>query len=262
MSSNFVLQTSWFVWQRDPVARRAGFEFETFLVEFMYSKDATSALLRWASFYGLRREDVDDARHFWFERLLKTSQRGTLADWVDDEESARRYSLRALRNTVIDMVKGTRENAAGTGVGDALAQLPDDDAGADPESAFELQLEQSGCESVRQVITLRLQKETIHCHGCRPVVVAALALYVVNSACANDDATSDVDNFADALRGGSDPFDRLLYEALSQVAPDRVQLDDAGRMKSASRKFKSRCDPCVRDLIADAIDRSRGGEAA
>src|SRR5262249_47849325 len=137
------------VWQLHWMAQGAVFDFEAWLVGFLFSKEATNALERYCNRYDLRSIDVDDARQASYERLMSTSRRGAIADWVTEDDSARRYVLRALRNAVIDLGRPTwREDLIAPDDANLLGRLHDAALEAESE-VVQLGLAQVGCESVR-----------------------------------------------------------------------------------------------------------------
>ncbi len=237
-------------WQREAVGHSAGFEFRAWLDAFVYSSTATRALESYCARYGLRQE-LDDARHVWYLRLEGTHRRGNIPETLKNEDAATGYALRAMRNAVVDLARGSgTEASVAPDDPRMMGAIEDRDVDVNPEAATELKFDAS-CESVRRGISISIRERSITCSGVRSEEVGAIALYVVNALCADDNKRNEGAEQAANLRGGTTEFDRLIYQAMAEVVPHRMNFKD-NRASDASRTYKRRCTPCVRRVIAAA----------
>ena len=175
--------------------------------------------------------DADDlVQQAWVRVSTSFAARQAPLESLNDDVSAARYGHRLLSNLAIDYA---RSQARRTQIGyevDRIVDGPETDAVA--VVYFEAMLVRLADTAVRDG----------NCGGCSAAVVRSIAIRAVQViAGAARHATT---------MPGDDWFDRIIDEAL-----DRVSGVGASER---SRKRKSRCKSCVRDLIERVMGEMEG----
>lgn len=215
-------------------------------------------------------EFADDLYQDWFLSIKATvdamSRDGrSLPAWLDDPESARRYVLRALDNDAVDIVRQRSRlpvsaSARVDGTGSPLEEAADSRYADDGPLGMDAVIGAADAVTeARRALGLMLANGSGGCPGCTALMTVQLALGVLELL--TDGSSSPEPS---TLRGGTDEWDRTLYEALERVAPDRVGRV-GGRVDSRTRQLKRRCGECARRLLGNLIgpllgsSRSAGG---
>lgn len=232
-------------------AAAGGFEFETWFAEYVMSPDASRRIWSYCQKYGLRHHDLDDVRLTWYERVINTARRSGLPATVIDPDQATPYVLVAARRVAHDLACR----------GPASREAPSDDQFEIRPPIYDAELTQSDqglpaeawCDRIRGRISRRLYGGRVECSGCRGAEVAQLSLEVVNVVCESEAEEEAFAPWIAALKGGTTGFAKLMYQAIETVHPERLDVDDEGRVSARSRAYKKRCEPCVVQLLTDVI---------
>ncbi|MFN8052766.1 MAG: hypothetical protein U0Q22_15065 [Acidimicrobiales bacterium] len=237
--------------------------FEVWFHDFHSSPDGRRACAACAQKRHIA-EFADDLYQDWYLSIRSTvdsmrSANQQLPSWLGDDESARRYSLRALDNDAIDIVRhrGRLPVSASVytdGTGNPLDDLVGPaDSYDSPESAVATREASDGLNGVRRTLATMMVSGTGGCPGCKALMSVQLALGVLELLTDGRASTDSAE-----VRGGTDEWDRALYAALERVAPERVGRSD-GRMDARTRQLKRRCGDCARRLLGDLVGSAIGG---
>jgi hypothetical protein len=204
---------------------------------------------------------ADDLHHEWYLSIGTTVARlrstgSPLPDWLASEEAAMRYALRALANDAIDLGRQRERSpvphpfcATPEGEDDLLVRWASHDSGID----------QTDVNAVLWAITGDLNRllkgRAGGCPGCSSELVVRICLGVV--ARLRDPLTNCSKELA---RGGTNEWDKLIYDVIAQVAPERSDTTPDGRIGQRTRQTKHRCGRCVHRLLSELLALHLYGE--
>lgn len=179
------------------------------------------AALRRRGAHGIRPEEL--VSEAWL-RLSRTFARRAEPYPHWDEDSGERLVARVVDAALVDLLRRARPAD--------VVPVADPQAPSVAPTAARIE----ALDGLRSVIgAMPEAMEGLECPGCRPEVVAAVAVAVVQRIAADDDPGGR----------GSD-FDRLLTAALAEVM-------GADAAPATVRQRRRRCGPCVRRTIERAM---------
>ncbi len=207
---------------------------------------------------------ADDLHTEWYLSIRTTLERlrdraGTLPEWLDDEDDAIRYAVRALRNDALDLgrVQGRSPHTFSDLSHPDGPEFEVEDQGVDVFVAATAANETDALQAMAGELSAMLVSGAGGCPGCTAVHSVRICMCVVERLRypeVGEGAAAD-------LRGGTTEWDRRLYDVMLEVAPDRMSLTPDGRMDARARKFKQRCGACAEDLLRALVaTHVSGGE--
>jgi hypothetical protein len=208
----------------DPTAYAPGLVAQWAAIEVVLTdgaRDQARAALRRRGAHGIRPDEL--VSEAWL-RLSRTFAGRTepYPEWDDD--SADRLVARVVDAALVDLLRRARP-ADVVPVADPI-----------PPSTASAAARVEALDGLRSVIgAIPAAMEGLDCPGCRPEVVAAVAVAVVQRIAAGEDP-----------RGRGSEFDRLLTAALAEVMGVEVA-------PATMRQRRRRCGPCVRRTIEQAM---------
>ena len=222
-----------------------------FWVDLVYSDDGERAVRAMGHRYQLASSALDDLRQSWILGLDATLLRhADLVERLGEADAARRYAFSALRHRALDALR-TARNRPDQVVASTAENAPSVlDLAESPERSDAAAMTSATLSDLRRAITARVVAGDVVCAGCRPAVVAQVALAVVD---AYFDAAVTGRGEQVALAGGTTELDSAVYEGLRVAVPDAFVLDEQGRASERTRQLKSRCGRCVRQLLATVL---------
>lgn len=190
-----------------------------------------------------------DLHQAWYLSIRSTVDnasraRTSLPSWIDGEQAAMRYVLRALRNDAVDIerVQVRQPRSVPDEVLEVDLRQPPWLEDAEAASALGSLL-----DAVRREVWRRFEDGRLDSPQCRGERVASLALAVLELLVGTHGSTGG---------GGSSTapseWDRVVYDALVALDPGRFTVVD-GRMSAAARQMKARCGNCVRALLQELV---------
>lgn len=194
---------------------------------------------------------ADDLHMEWYLSLRTTLDRlrdrdGSMPEWLDDEQAALRYSLRALNNDANDL------GAARSRAPHTFSDISRDDITpfevADPRVDVAASVTTEPHDvllSIAGELSGMLVTGEGGCPGCTATNTVRICMGVVERL----RWSADPEGAAAGLRGGTTDWDRRLYDVMIEVAPDRMSVGSDNRMKASARKFKERCGACAELLL-------------
>lgn len=200
------------------------------------------------------RHDVsglaDDLHQSWYLSIRGTVDRleqsgGRLPDWLDHEDAAVRYAVRALHNDATDLTRVQRRSLSRIIDLDdqrgAPIQLLDRATGPEADAGSTVAL-----DAIRGELLRRFSSGELGCPQCNNDRVFALALAVVER------LTGEVAPGASGrgVSGGTNDWDKVVYDALASIDPVRYE-PIGGRMTPRARQMKVRCGGRVRDVLQE-----------
>lgn len=208
----------------DPISLAPGLAAQWEAVEGVLAEGAPEqarAALRRRGAHGIRPEEL--VSEAWL-RLSRTFARRDepYPEWGDD--SADRLVARVVDAALVDLLRRVRP----TDMVPVADPVPPSTAPVAPRVEV--------LDGLRSVIgAIPEAMESSECPGCRPEVVAAVAVAVVQRIAVGDDPG-----------GRGTDFDRLLTAALAEVM-------GADAAQATVRQRRRRCGPCVRRTIERAM---------
>ncbi|MFZ4434346.1 MAG: hypothetical protein ACOYOQ_14230 [Microthrixaceae bacterium] len=201
---------------------------------------------------------ADDLHHEWYLSVCTTVHRaanddGGIPDWIISEEAATAYVLRALDNDALD---AARRRAREPSVQSPRHGDRDDeiiDVAVNDDGLAAAELNQALAQVVRD-LNDHLRDGSGGCPGCPSELTVRICLGVV-ARLRDPDRLPPVEQ----LRGGTTEWDRLVYEVMSIVAPERMAVTADGRMAERTRQAKRRCGGCARRLLDELLGRHLDG---
>jgi len=226
---------------------------QEWLIEFMTSDRARAAAEAQLHRGRVAWYDPEDLWNDCVAALMVTCRnaaaRGTVLANVNDVDEAERYARSALKHRAMDLFRGETRRPG------PFSFTPDDEDGHDRDVASAadtatIAIDAQVAAQLRFEITNALTTGGIVCTGCQPVVVAAIALRLIDRYWTSDDV--DTPSWGTAELPGADELSGAIYEALDAVKPGSVVVDGP-RVADRSRKMKSRCQRCVTPLLTQAL---------
>lgn len=232
-------------------------QFERWFVDYHGSDEARRVGRSVARRYGVDAL-FDDLRSEWYLAIRRTldgyrRSRAPLPAWIDDEDAARKYVIRALHNVAITF--GRQQGRASERMfeprDDGRVPVVDDPRAVGPD---EQAVANGGFAAMVADLNAELRRGTGGCPGCRSEVTVQVALGVIEMVLwSSSPSAVRVDG-----TGGRDEWSQLVYEVLDRLYPSRVPTED-GRRTAAARQFHQRCGRCARILLQRLAERHLGG---
>lgn len=203
-------------------------------------------------------DQAEDLHHEWYLSVCTTVHRaisgeGSLPDWIVSEDAATAYVLRALDNDALDAARRrSREpSVQSPRPGDRDGETTE--VGIDDDGLAAADLDQALTQVVRD-LNDHLRNGTGGCPGCPSELTVRICLGVVARL-----RDPDIRPPVEQLRGGTTEWDRLVYEVMSIVAPERMAVTPDGQMAERTRQAKRRCGGCARRLLDELLGRHLDG---
>jgi hypothetical protein len=178
-----------------------------------------------------------------------------LPAWVDDEESATRYVVRALHNDAIDLGrKRCRLESRQVADGDDALARSWDPRETSPYSEVERRFD---LDDAVAELNRMIAEDASPCPNCRKDLAFGICLAVVEMLRGSEGIDDGTAGEPVQPRGGTTEWDQVLYEVLDRLMPSGVTRRD-GRIDGRTRKVKQRCGVCCQQVLQLVLGGNRG----
>jgi hypothetical protein len=192
-------------------------------------------------------ELAEELRSKWIERLLTTMEnyrREHRELEISSTSDATGYAYRALDHAAKDLLRSPERRERAVDPSGFLSTVVVD-LRAD---AVEITETRDLVDRVRHHLNAKFLagfRGTHSCQGRRCLAIALAAIEIASG-------VSPVQE-VEEVQGGTDEWDRLVYAAIDLLYPEHHR-DELGHRSAATRKMKSRCGNCAREVLWDAVN--------
>jgi len=200
------------------------------ILDWVRSDDCRRLASSLVNRFGLACEPEDLVQQAWIRVTTSFAARTIPLPSLDDSTAAARYGYRIVSNIALDLARSHRRRGEIATTREEIVEGPENDA----VSAVYFE------ELIRRITATPVSPG--NCGGCSPTMVKAIAVRAVQALA--------IEARRGAPESGGDWFDRIVDEAIGRIAGDTSS--------ARSRKRKSRCKTCVRDLVERAVAQMEG----